>query len=306
MASLNQTIICSAWCQMIAGLGDVVQGALTAKCAIIAEGIQSMVITIRNTDDFIRALRENEEFRDAARRELLTEDLLKLPGEFREFRASAEEFMSDSKEFRTGAEEFMSDSKEFRTGAEEFMSDSKEFRTGMEEFRASAEQRLDTLTNRVDDLRGHLLEEKMARRLRQRLGRELSLSRVRVVWAGGRYFQPQRRGEAFSDGVERALEEGQLTNDETDRLLDTDMIVHAPRMSDGATVYVAVEASGVIGVRDIDRARESANVLMKLYDAPAIPAVYGFDIATEQRERTQPDPDTGLEEVHIFIEPDRF
>ena len=50
-----------------------------------------MVITIRNIDDFIRALRENEDFQAAARRELLTQDLLELPGEFREYRATAEE-----------------------------------------------------------------------------------------------------------------------------------------------------------------------------------------------------------------------
>ena len=50
-----------------------------------------MVITITNTDDFIRTLRENEDFQAAARRELLTQDLLELPGEFREYRATAEE-----------------------------------------------------------------------------------------------------------------------------------------------------------------------------------------------------------------------
>ncbi len=223
-----------------------------------------MVITIRNTDDFIRALRENEEFRDAARRELLIEDLLNLPGEFREFRAD------------------------------------------VEEFKASVEQRFDTLTNRVDDLRGHLLEEKMARRLRQRLGRELGLRAVRVVWAGGRYFQPQRRGEAFSDNLEQTLEDGRLTDDEVGRLLDTDLIVWTSRISDGATVYVAVEASGVIGVSDIDRARESADVLTKLYDAHTIPAVYGFSIAAEQTELAKSDPNAGLQEVHIFPELERF
>ena len=49
-----------------------------------------MAITISNTDDFIRALRENEDFQAAARRELLTQDLLELPGEFREYRTMAE------------------------------------------------------------------------------------------------------------------------------------------------------------------------------------------------------------------------
>ena len=37
-----------------------------------------MAIIIETTDDFIRALRENEEFRDAARRELMTQDLMEL------------------------------------------------------------------------------------------------------------------------------------------------------------------------------------------------------------------------------------
>ena len=45
-----------------------------------------MVIMINSTEDFLRVLRENEEFRIAARRELLTDDLLKLPLEFSEFR----------------------------------------------------------------------------------------------------------------------------------------------------------------------------------------------------------------------------
>ena len=67
-----------------------------------------MAIIIETTDDFIRALRQNEEFRTAARRELLTEDLLELPGEFREFRAYAEEnFVSvdEFREFRTSVDQ---------------------------------------------------------------------------------------------------------------------------------------------------------------------------------------------------------
>ena len=50
-----------------------------------------MAIIIENTDDFILALRENEEFQAAARRELLTQDLLELPKESREFRKRTEE-----------------------------------------------------------------------------------------------------------------------------------------------------------------------------------------------------------------------
>ena len=49
-----------------------------------------MVIMINSTEDFLRVLRENEEFRLAARRELLTDDLLKLPLEFSEHRTDVD------------------------------------------------------------------------------------------------------------------------------------------------------------------------------------------------------------------------
>ena len=41
-----------------------------------------MNINITSTDEFIRALRENPEFLAAARREILTQELLELPGRF--------------------------------------------------------------------------------------------------------------------------------------------------------------------------------------------------------------------------------
>ena len=80
------------------------------------------------------------------------------------------------------------------------------------------------------------------------------------------------------------------------------MIMHAAT-SDGETVYIAVEASGVIGSGDIDRARQSADILKKLYGEDAIPAVYGFSIESEQVEQAK--PKDGLAEVHIFLETER-
>ena len=42
--------------------------------------------TINTIDDLLRLLDENEQLRDAVRYRILTEDLVKLPQEFREFR----------------------------------------------------------------------------------------------------------------------------------------------------------------------------------------------------------------------------
>jgi len=216
-----------------------------------------MAIIIETTDDFIRALRQNEEFRAAARRELLTDDLLELPGEFREFRAQTEQRFD------------------------------------------GVDRSIRELTNGVNDLRGSALEAKMPTRLRQRAARTLGLTRPRTLWLSEHYVQPPSRAEAFYSRKERAADNGQISYDEADRLTDTDMIMSA-ETTDGETVYIAVEASGVIGDGDISRVRHSADILKKLYDAGAIPAVYGFTIAPEQVERAKPGDD--LAEVHIFLE----
>ena len=209
-----------------------------------------MAIIIETTDDFIRALRENEEFKAAARRELLTDDLLELPGEFREFRAQTEESLR-------------------------------------------------VLTNNVNDLRGSALESKMPTRLRQRAARTLGLTRPRTLWSAEHYVQPPSKAEAFDSRKELAADNGQISYEDADRLTDTDMIMSA-ETRDGETVYIAVEASGVIGDGDIKRARHSADILKKLYDAEAIPAVYGLNIAQEQVEQAK--PAEGLAEVHIFLD----
>ena len=275
-----------------------------------------MAIIIETTDDFIRALRQNEEFRTAARRELLTEDLLELPSEFREFRAYAEEnFVSvdEFREFRTSVDQrfdgvdqrFGSVDQRFGSVDQRFDGVDQRF-DGVDQRFDGVDQRFDSvdqsireLTNSVNDLRGSSLEGRMSTRLRQRVARTFGLTRPQTIWLAEHYVQPPSRAEAFDSSRERALEGGQISSEEADRLTDTDMIMRSVAPN-GETVYVAVEASGVIGDGDISCARHSADILKKLYDAEAIPAVYGFSIASEQVERAK--PKDGLTEVHIFLE----
>lgn len=244
-----------------------------------------MAIVIETTDDFIRVLRQNEEFKAAARRELLTDDLLELPGEFREFRTYAEENFVNVNELR-----------EFREQTEQRFD-------GVDERFDGVDLSMRNLTNSVNDLRGSALEAKLPTRLRQRAARTLGLTRPRTLWSAEHYVQPPSRAEAFDGRKERAADNGQISYEEADRLTDTDMIMSA-ETTDGETVYIAVEASGVIGGGDISRARQSADILKRLYDAEAIPAVYGFSIAPEQVEQAK--PKDGLVEVHIFLDTERY
>ena len=138
----------------------------------------------------------------------------------------------------------------------------------------------------------------MASRLRPRLGRKFGLKRVRVLWQAGRVVQPLSRSEGFHASLDAALDEGRISDSEYTRIEDTDMVVTALRNSDDSRVYIAVEASRIISDDDIDRARESAAILGKMYDADAVAAVYGFTVEAPQIDLMGADPG----EVHVFLE----
>ena len=48
------------------------------------------MVSINTSDDLIQAIRENPDFRAAARRELLTEELLEVPGRLQTLTATVE------------------------------------------------------------------------------------------------------------------------------------------------------------------------------------------------------------------------
>ena len=128
---------------------------------------------------------------------------------------------------------------------------------------------------------------------------------MRAIWTAHVGAQATGRAEIFENLVDTASDDGLITDEEAGRLLDTDMVMTGINISDDALVHIAVEASSGIRTTDIDRARESASILQRLYGTEAIPAVYGYSIAHQQVEEAKPDPTNNLPEVHIILEPDR-
>ncbi len=218
------------------------------------------MVIIETTEDFLKALRENEDFLAAARREIYTQDLLSLPSEFREYYEKTDARLE------------------------------------------TIEGGVDNLKEDMYDVRGFELERRMASRLRQQIGSALDLTTVRAIWVARNAAQATGRARNFERDTEDASESGAISHAEADRLIDTDMILSGLKATDEETVYIAVEASGVIKSRDIGRARESADILRRLYETEATPAVYGYRIEQPQVAEAQADSVAGLPEVRIFLE----
>ena len=65
------------------------------------------MVTINTSEDLLRALRENPEWKEAVRREILTEELMNLPFRFDRFVASTEQFNEEQRQFNDRVEGFM-------------------------------------------------------------------------------------------------------------------------------------------------------------------------------------------------------
>ena len=226
---------------------------------------------IPTTDELLRAARDNPEFREEFRRLILTDDLLAMPAQLSELTVVTANLAATGEATNQRLD--------------------------------GIEGSLGSLNTSMNDVRGYTLGGQTGTRLRQRLASTLDLTHPRTLWMAKHYVQPPGRAEEFNKEMEEALNNGKILDAEFNRLQDTDMVMRA-RDVDGRTVYVAIEASGVIGSGDIGRARRSALILTKMYSENAIPAVYGFSIAEPQtRQAEQTDEEA---EVLVYLESETF
>jgi len=129
-------------------------------------------------------------------------------------------------------------------------------------------------------LKGDSLETKLPRRIRPLLSQRFGLRRAQVMQ--GALHEPPLE---FSDVLESALDAGRIDDGQEVRINATDLIVRTQRKSDRARMWVAVEASDVIGQRDIERVRASSDALTAVFDEPALAVAAGYRIQAPDRRR---------------------
>ena len=79
------------------------------------------MVIIHTSDDILRVLRENPEWKDAVRREILTEELMNLPARFDRFLVTTEQFISEQRQFNEKVDGFISDQQQFNEKVDGFI-----------------------------------------------------------------------------------------------------------------------------------------------------------------------------------------
>ena len=162
--------------------------------------------------------------------------------------------------------------------------------TNLEKAVAELVEAVKQLVIDVGDLKGVALETRLHRSVRSRVSQALGLRRARIMQSQLLQSLPE-----LVERMDSALSDGLITDDQDSRVEATDVILQAERKNDGAAIWVAIEASSSINESDVQRARESADILAVIFEQPAEAAVVGHRIGVLDEERAN------ASRVHVVI-----
>ena len=207
--------------------------------------LETTMTVIHTTDDLIRLLNENDEFRQAVRRHVLSDELLQLPERHAKFETRVESFIDEQRQFNQ-------EQRQFNQRMEKEIGELREFNKEQRRFN----QRME---NSIGELRG-----KVARH---------------VV---GVYFLEIAEGLGFqckgilmrADLVQMLIhsERDDIPHGDRQSFFRADLVVEATD-SDGTMHYISVEASYTADQRDTSRAQRNAALLTRFTGHPAHAAI---------------------------------
>ena len=229
-----------------------------------------MTTPINSFQDILGAMERDPALRDALRRYILTDEVLRLPAQIKALTDVVEALVTETRDLRAGQEQIRADVGEIRADVANLRSGQEELRSGVHELRTNVGR----LGGDVSNMMGTGYEGIAARVADRLVRRELGLTSPAVVMRG--------RGNTATPPmpeIDQAAEAGNITWNESDDLVMADVIVRATGQ-DGAAVYVVAEISITVQERDRVRAHRRAVLLERATGVTTIPVVIGMEEET--------------------------
>ena len=263
--------------------------------------------TINSQDDFLRALEENPQWRDAIRRHILTEELLQLPARFHVLIQRVDTLdqkvdvltqrvdtldqkvdvltqgMSQVKtdlntltgrvDNLTGRVDNLTGRVDTLTGRVDNLTGRVDNLTGrvdnaVNTLTGRIDNAVNTLTGRIDNALGYNYQLKVERNLRSIAGQHLHLRNIAIL----RSSRPDWSNE-FDNLIQEAVDQGLITEEQSYEVWDTDLIFVGTPRGDTTSIYVAAEVSITAGDDDITRAANRAGLIAQATRRPVTPVV---------------------------------
>ena len=215
---------------------------------------------IHTADDLIHLLNENDEFRQAVRRHVLSDELIQLPERLAKFETRVESFIADQRQFNE---------------------EQRQFNEEQRQFYERVNRRFDSIDKKLEEQHQFNKEQHQfyeeQRQFNQRMETSIGELRGKVArYVVGVHFLEISDGMGFQfKGLLTRLDLGQLifqrkpaeTADipQNDRrsFFRADLVIEVTD-SAGAIHYIAVEASYTADQRDTSHAQRNAAILTRL------------------------------------------
>ena len=274
------------------------------------------MVLIHTSDDILRVLRERPEWKAEVRREILSEELMNLPGRFDEFAGKTEQFIQEQRQFNDEQRQFNDDTREFITEQRQFNDDPRELITEQRQFNDEQRQfndeqrqfnseiggRVDHLESDVREIRGDVeqLKEDVGQ-LKEDVGQlKNDVRTIRDDLGDLKGFRARDETIKQADGIAmmmgfqmvRTLSYGDLVSmtvtAETSGIADgdiqsfrsADLVIEATD-ANGETHYIAMEISYTGDARDTRRAIRNAGLLTRFTGHPARAAIASIQNVNE-------------------------
>ena len=222
---------------------------------------------IRTSEDLLRLLRENDEFREAVRRHILSDELIRLPEKFaafadrvETFMDRVETFMSDQQQTNEEQRQFNAKQEQFNAKQEQFNGEMRQFRTEQQQVNAELRQTTQRLETAIGELRGNVARRLVNDRFDD------------IVALFGFYLNSIMTRAELSKLLPAKPWESDISYGDRRSFLSADLVVEAIDDNDRIH-YVAVEASYTADERDTTRALRNAALLERLTGQPAYAVV---------------------------------
>ena len=207
--------------------------------------------TINNTDDLLRALSENPEWRAAVRAQILGDELMQLPARFDAFIDQVTAFIARQEKFNERMTVFVEEQRDLNKRMAAFVEEQKELNERII-------RRLDRITDDTAQIKGAharatAVDDAPGIAVDMGMGYVRTVARAEVV----------RMAQKASGG--------DIPANELRSFRYADLIIE---VTDGnQTNYIAVEASFTADQRDTDRALRNARFLTRFTGCPAHAAI---------------------------------
>lgn len=237
------------------------------------------MMTIMTTDDLLRAARENAEFREAFRREILTQELLELPQRFAEYAAAT----------NARLDRIESIVAENTSAIAELIEHAKVTNLRLD----SLETKFDRMQADMGDFKGLLIEHIVREDAIQTVF-DMNLSPVHVL---SRHDVMAMWQEAHHAGLTDSISRGNRR-----LFIRADLVMEASDENRN-TCYIAVEASYAAHWRDVERAKRNAQYITRFTQKPTYAAVASISLHEEVEEditQTAPLPYVGQLDYKTF------